>query len=307
MIRSRLSRPAAILTAVLALLLVGVAPTSAATPGWKFVNVQQLPSTVAPNGTAGFKFRILNDGKSNISQLFLTDSVNAAPTYFWNSRGTVCQTSPNLYCSFGALNSKAWIDVTIAYKAGTSNFANTFKLDSSGDPTGKNNSHGDSKLLSLTTAVSSSVNFDAGFVVDDQSYATGGSLGSGNKQISQIDLTDTLLPVTIEDGITSGIPCTIAQCANQIGEWTRLSVPGNTNLLKVTLQIWGGSVPGGVTANDISLVHTRDNGTSYLISTRCTPTTGTPTNAECIVVTKVGNNFRIVAWLTENGGLRGIY
>ena len=70
--------------------------------------------------------------------------------------------------------------------------------------------------------------------------------------------------------------------------------------------VWGGAVPGGVAAGDIFLLHTRDNGTTYAITTVCDSVTA-PTNAECIKVTKVGNNFKIVAWLFSNGNLRGGY
>ncbi len=308
MIRKRLGRVAATLT-TLALLGAGAiaaGPASAAQPGWQFINVQKLPPTVGDGAVAGYSFRIFNNGKSNISQLFLTDTVVAEPEFFWNSRGTVCQTDPDLRCSFGALTSKSFIDVIIAYRVGTSDFSNTFRLDSTGDPAGGNNSHGDSKLLPLTTQVSTNQNFDAGFVLDDPLYETTGSLGRQNKQTSSVEVSDTLIPVTIEDGNGAPTPdCDIDACDGTFGEWTYLDVPGNTNLIKATLNVWGGAVPGGVKADEIYVIHVDDAGVETVIDTPCSPTTGTPGNPECLTATKVGSNYRIVVWLFGNGNLRG--
>ena len=309
--RTQIRRLAGVsVAAALVLAALGAGPVAAKTPGWQFQNVKQLPATVAPNALAGFSFRIFNGGTSNISSLFLTDTFNGAAAYVANSRGTVCQTSPQLKCNFGALNSGAFIDVTVAYRVGTANLVNKFQLDSTGDPAGGNNSHGDSAFsVQLTTTVSSSVNFDGGFVIDDQEYATGGTLGNSNKQTSKVNVTDTLLPVTIEDGSGVTGACTIATgnaCAHVIGEWTALSVPGNQNLIKVTLMVLGSTVPGGVGAGDIYLLHNGNTGGTYAITTVC-DNIAAPTNAECIKVTKVGSNYKIEAWLNANGTLRGTW
>ncbi len=309
--RKRLSRlSAAILSAGLLGAMVAAAPASAATPGWQILNIQNLPPVVADGGVAGYSFTIKNNGRSNISALYLTDTYVGTPVYFSNSRGTSCTLSPDLRCAFGALNSMATINVVIAYRVGTTDFSNTFTLDSTGDPAGGNNSHGDSLLAPVTTTVSTSSNFDGGFTTAaSQLLQTNQTLGNGNKQASSLVSPSSLIPATIEDGITTGVPCTIGACARQIGEWTQLSVNGGatyTNAFKVTLMIWGGSVPKGATASNIFLLHTRDNGTTYAISTACNSATA-PTNAECITVTKVGSNYKIVAWLLSNGGLRGGY
>ncbi|MEO8274296.1 MAG: hypothetical protein ABI620_09540 [Chloroflexota bacterium] len=310
--RKRLSRLATALISVGLLgAMVAAAPVAAKTPGWSISEITKLPAVVADGGVAGYSFRISNTGKSNISALYLTDAYVGAPVYFSSSRGTApCTLSPDLRCAFGALNANAFIDVTIAYTVGTTNFSDTFKLDSTGDPAGGNNSHGDSFLKSVTTTVSTNSNFDGGFTTAAaQLLQTNQTLGRSNKQASSLVSPDTLIPATIEDGITTGVPCTIGACARQIGEWTNLSVNGGatySSAFKVTLMIWGGAVPNGANANNIFLLHTRDNGTTYAITTACNSATA-PTNAECITVTKVGNNFRIVAWLFSNGNLRGGY
>lgn len=311
--RKRLSRLAtAILSAGLLGAMVAAAPVSAATPGWQIINMQKLPPVVADGGVAGYSFTIKNAGRSNISALYLTDSYVGAPVYFSSSRGTsLCQLTTDLRCAFGALNAGGTINVVIAYRVGTTDFSDTFQLDSTGDPAGGNNSHGDSYLKPVTTTVSTNPNFDGGFTTAAaQLLQTNQSLGSGNKQSSSLVSPSSLIPATIEDGITTGVPCTLTgPCARVIGEWTNLSVNGGatyTNAFQVTIMVWGGAVPGGVGATDISLLHTRDNGTTYVINTICDSVTA-PTNAECIKVTKVGNNFKIVAWLFSNGNLRGGY
>jgi len=311
--RKRLSRLAtAILSAGLLGAMVAAAPVSAATPGWSIGPVTKLPPVVADGGVAGYSFTIKNTGRSNISALYLTDVYVGAPEYLSTGRGTaLCVVSPDLRCAFGALNAGATIDVVIAYRVGTTDFSDTFKLDSTGDPAGGNNSHGDSYFSeSVTTTVSSSPNFDGGFTTTAaQLLQTNQTLGNGNKQATSLVSPSALIPATIEDGFTTPVPCTIGQCARQIGEWSKLSVKGGasfTSPFKVTLNIWSGSVPKGATTGNIFLLHTRDNGTTYAITTACDSATP-PTNAECITVTKVGNNFRIVAWLFSNGNLRGGY
>jgi hypothetical protein len=311
-IRKRLSRLATALISASLLAAMAVAgPASAKTPGWTIGPITKLPPVVADGGVAGFSFRISNGGSSNISALYLTDTFVGAAEYFSSSRGTAgCTLSPDLRCAFGALNAGAFIDVVVAYRVGTTDFSDTFKLDSTGDPSGGNNSHGDSFLKSVTTNVSTNPNFDGGFTTAAaQLLQTNQALGRSNKQASSLVSPDTLIPATIEDGITNGVPCTIGQCAHLIGEWTNLSVNGGAtypNAFQVTLMVWGGAVPGGVSEGDIFLLHTRDNGTTYAITTVCDSVTA-PTNAECIKVTKVGQNFKIVAWLFSNGNLRGGY
>jgi hypothetical protein len=313
-IRKRLGRLSTAITAAALLGAMAIAaPASAATPGWEFQTVQQLPDTVGVGQVAGFKFRIYNGGKSNISALFLTDTAIGSPEFNWNSRGTACETVPEFKCAFGALNSKAFIDVIVAYRVGSTNFTNKFQLDSTGDPAGGNNSHGDSKFTDLlTTIVSSDANFAGSFTLDTSTLANVGTLNSGNPQSTSIDPPETLIPVTIEDGITTGIACTHVKCAHAFGQWSKLNVDDNhnygpTTAFKVTLMLLGSAVPGGVTASEIEVLHTTNAGSTYLINATCTPTTGTPTNAECKTVTKIGSNFRIVVWLFQNGAIRGTW
>jgi hypothetical protein len=309
-IHKRLGRISAVITlgALIGASALAAGPVAAKTPGWTIENVQNLPATVGQNAVAGYSFTIRNAGSSNISALYLTDSVNAAPEFLSTTRGTTMCTLTNLRCAFGALNAGATIDVVLAYRVGTSNFSDTLQLDSTGDPAGGNKSHGDSYFKAVSTSVSSSPNFAGSFTVDMSTLATTGTLGNSNKQNSSVEPPETLIPVTIQDGITSGIPCTIGACSHQLGEWTSLNVANAktyASAFKVTLTVYKGAVPGGLSASDINVLHTLNDGTTYVISADC-PATG-PITTECRTVTKVGQNYQIVVWLLEIGALRGTW
>lgn len=324
MIRKRLGRLATVLTAgSMALLLLGVGSAAAKNPTWSITAVK-LPSTVGAGRDAGYFVTVRNAGTSNINaatlKVIAPAGAPAAPTYFsglmWNSGGPgSCTTSGQLVCNLGTMPAGTTITFTVALHVptGTSGtFDATFSLESASGNTGSDsghNSRGDALIVTSKTAIGSGSNFDGGFSVNGSTtYSTNQSVGRNNKQASTVVSPNTVIPVTVEDGITSGVACTAAKCSNAFGEWTVLHVnDGATfgNAFKVTLLIWGGSVPGGVSTSDVVLLHTLDNGTTETISQACTPSTGTPTNAECITVTKVGNNFQIVAWLFKNGGIRG--
>ena len=274
-----LRRAVAVVTgAMLAAMLIGPATVSAAQPGWEFTNLALLPSAVSPGSSAGYSFTIHNGGSSNISHLYLTDSVNAAPTYFVNSRGTVCQQSPTLFCSFGALNSGDSIDVTVAYATPTSGsaFDVTFQLNSNGatfsDRGG--NSHGDSlNSPKLTTALSSNKNFAGAFSLDTTDVATDPSLSKQNPQSSAVTPPVSKIPVTVEDGlVTFGgagtDPCGTATLAHCIGDWARLNVDnGAAGPVKVTIMLYGKSVPNAATTSNIKLFH--EGSSPNPITTQC--------------------------------------
>jgi hypothetical protein len=296
-------------SALLGLLLLGTSGVTASTPGWEFNNNATLPATVSPGSDAGYQFTIHNGGKSNISQLYLTTSVNAVPSYFSNSRGTVCQLSPTLFCSFGALNAGDSINVLVAYKTPSSgsSFSVTFQINGTGvsfkDP---GTSHGDTLSDPFTTTLSSSADFAGGFQISDgTTYTDNGTLSKKNDQQSSATSRTLLVPVTIQDGLSSPPdgatdPCGTLSC---IGDWTSLHVGnGNQGPVMVTLVLYGKSVPNGANVGNIGLWH---DGT--VISTPCSSSTLPTGTGECITVTMVGSNFKIVAWLNHNGGLHGTY
>jgi len=298
-------------------MLIGPSAVNATPPGWEYLYPKQLPPVVTLGQSAGFSFTIHNGGKSNISQLYLTDSVVAVPSYFSNSRGTVCTLDPDLFCSFGALNSDETIDVVIAYATPTSGtkFDITFQLNSSGNTFSdgaKGTSHGDTKEQFFSTALSSSRNFAGGFTIDGTVYANDADLGPKNIQAGTVTPPTSFIPVTLEDGLAdNAFSCgTLTECANRFGEWTRLNVANGSPFasgFKVVITVLGSKVPNGATVDTIDLIHVPDVGAPYTISARCTGDGLNAGGVECISVLQVGRNFQIIAWLISNGGARSAF
>jgi hypothetical protein len=317
--------------AVLLLAALGVAPVSAALPSWD-VEFVPRPAMVAPGNNAGWDVQVWNDGPSNINDLRVTiDSTSTTASYSYftgivtaaGSDATCTTAAGATTCLVGTLPAYTHLDFTVAFPVAESYAQGSFNLTVSlragtGDTTSdgpKKKSRGDDQDFPTSVVVNDDENFDGGFVFGDLGFATTGSLGRNNKQTSAVDVPDLRVTVNIEDEITDEL-CTTADdplCANQIGEWTRLTVPGSTGYLKLTLNIWGGSVPGGTGADDIFLIHVLDNGDVEVLGDDpvnqpneiCADPNTAPTSGECIYVTKVGSNFRIVAWLLKNGSLRG--
>lgn len=297
-------------SALLVLALIGPGAVQAAPPGWAFENVKLLPATVSPGANAGYTFTIANRGKSNISQLFLTSSATTSPTYLATSRGG-CVTTPLLYCAFGALNSGDVIDVTVAYMTppSGSSWTVTFQLNATGktfsDKGG--NSRGDTLNLPMTTVLNGGKDFAGGFnLVGGSTFANNPDLGRRNIQSGAVTLPPGAIniPVELEDGPSVDFPC--SGCANLFGEWTRLNVNDGATYdsgIKVVLTILGREVPRGATEETIVLIHVSDGHGTHTISDRCDGD-GLLDGNECITVTKVGNNYQIVAWLLSNGGTR---
>jgi hypothetical protein len=312
-----LRRAVAVVTgAMLAAMLIGPATVTAAQPGWAFTNPKLLPDAVSPGASAGYSFTIHNGGTSNISQLFLTDSVKAPPTYFFNSRGTVCQLSPSLFCSFGALNAGADINVVIAYATPTTGsvFEVTFQLNSNGATFSDrgNNSHGDSLNSTpglFATALNSNKNFAGRFDLDGTDVATDQDLSKKNPQASTVTPPASNIGVSVEDGLatfggTGTDPCGTSGVLQCIGDWARLNVDnGSSGPVKVTLLLYGPSVTNAANTGNIKLWH--EGSSPNPITTVCSATTLPTGSGECITVTKVGNNFKIVGWLNHNGYVRG--
>ncbi|MBA3877288.1 MAG: hypothetical protein C0498_10180 [Anaerolinea sp.] len=295
---------------LLALTLIGPSAVQAAPPGWAFENQALLPATVSPGANAGYTFTIANRGKSNISQLYLTSSATTSPTYLATTRAG-CQTTPVLYCAFGALNSGDVIDITVAYTTPTTGSTSsvTFQLNATGvtfsDKGG--NSRGDTLNLLMTTALNGGKDFAGGFnLVGGSTFANNTDLGRRNIQSGAVTLPPGAIniPVELEDGPSIDFPC--FGCANLFGEWTRLNVNDGATYdsgIKVVLTILGREVPNAASVDTIKLIHVSDSHGTHTISDRCDGD-GLLGGDECITVTKVGNNYQIVAWLLSNGGTR---
>ena len=312
MIRKRLGRLATLTTAAaMALLLVGVGTTSAATPGWKASNAVATLSNVGPGKDAGFTVTLKNDGPGNISTLYL--KADQAASYV--SDPTHCtQLSPTLYCFFGAQNVDQTITFQVAFAvpSSTGTFTVNFSESANGFSTSDKggNSRGDINSFPGTVSVTTGGgNFDGGVNVGGDTYSDDQNVGRNNVQATKLESAPNLAAVTIQDGVTSFTCQTgVSQCSRLIGEWSVLHVgDGSVGPIKVTILVYGNAVSGNPDPSTLFLVHTKDNGTTNVITQQCTYTAGVVDNADCLagLPTKVGRNYQIVAWLATNGGIRG--
>jgi hypothetical protein len=311
--------------ALLGAMLLGTGATSASAPQWTQSPVTSLPPTVGPGTNAGYSFSATNNGPSNISALYLVSTLADPAVYaHWqvlSSGGTLvregsCPTDAALKCTIGAVNATQTVSFLIAYAVGTSNFSVIFQANTTGsiiNPNGHN--HGDALQWTGSTSVSNSQNFAGGFQLTGAPIGTTGNLGKKNDQTSTVTpkAGSTLVPVTIEDALTSQPGGTTSLCSDVtcIGDWTEVHSGGGTNVdgpIMVTLLLYGPSIPNGATVDNINLWH-QGSTPNEIISLRCSDPSAIPhqpgnTGAECVTVTKLGNNFQIVAWLHHNGGIR---
>jgi hypothetical protein len=320
-IRKRLARISTVFTAAtLALLLVGVAPAAAATPGWTASNAVPIPSTITAGKAAGYQLTLVNEGPGNISSLFLTSDTPGL-VYVSDSR---CNPDAPLDCSFGPLNvGDPAIVLVVAFStvgANGSSFTASFNLKTNGDTISdgdKKKSRGDSFVFSATTQFTASTdkNSAGGFTVPESVVAGGTTIqndqtvGTKNKQATTLQSLPANVPATLLDGPTNSAACTdTTHCPNAFGEWSTISVPSVTGQpfaspFTVVLTIIGSSVPGSLAPSEVIVLHTLESGLTEIIDQHC----GTePISAKgCLTATKSGNTWQIVVQLFYNGNLRG--
>jgi hypothetical protein len=314
--------------AMLTLAALGAVPASAATPNWN-VTFKSLPAAVKAGNDAGWEVTVWNDGASQINALQATIRVEGdGQPLWWSSMpksvdgeptgdNAACSpTSSSLVCQLGTMVDDASATITVAFNAPASAGDKiTIFVDllaGTGDTTsdGPGKSRGDDDTFDWTTNIVVNSNYDGGFVVgndeDDDTYATTGDLRRQNKQNSTVVVDDEHLPVTVEDGPTVTGQCGTVDCGEVIGEWTKIDVPNHSGMIHVTMFVYGGAVPGGVSADEIYVIHDPDEGATYTLNQvdDACPTSGTPTE-ECVKVTKTGNNWKIDVSLEDTGTLRG--
>jgi hypothetical protein len=318
--RKQLSRVGSALIGATLLLAALVPAATAAPPKWT-IAVDNLAPVVKPGNDAGFRVTITNLGPSNISALYLTSNQTFAPKYV--SPNPWCATSGLLFCSFGALNAGAAVTIdVIAYTvpSNASKFDIVFQANTNGktfsDKGG--NSRGDTldgtPVPSLT--LNSNANFGGGYIVDNTAVSNSTSLGNRNIQSTQVTAPATLIPATVEDGITSDL-CGDGLCdsGEQFGEWSRVSVAGGATFdsaFQITITVLGRTLPSPKPdAGTVLVYHTDDDGVPTIIgdiaAERCDSATA-PTNVPadgCVTASYSGQNLVIVVWVYENGGFRG--
>jgi hypothetical protein len=334
--RLRGRRSGAILAA--ALFIVAALPglATAANPSWS-IKIVKLPPSVVSGQDAGYRVTVANAGPSNINGLSLSTNINDPVTYFSGltsfATGPASCLSANVKftCNLGTMNAGQSTTFTIAYKtSGSGTFDMTVSVRSSSGDTGsdgKGQSRGDALSVTAKTGLDSG-NFAGGYFQANTTLQTNPNLGRNNKQSTSLvgfaASAGTPYDVMIRDGSTSlptdptdpnyGLVCDNPVCSSLTSEWSLINLQeGQTQAtpFHVTLVVDGSLIPGGTSESDIVLVHVWLDaaGVSHTdvigaSGARCTPSTGTPTNPECITVSKVGPNWKVDAWLFHNGGMK---
>ena len=300
---------------------VAAAPAPASTPtGWS-AEVVPLPAKVHNGADAGYRITITNNGTSNVSQLTLngTDS----PTFVGGpNAGSCSQPGVPLTCSFGSLAGvnqapRNSVRIIVSYKtpATGSSLSEAWVASTTGFSTNDGGtSHGDTLPMAATTTLTGDTNFGGGFDKDKSTVGNDGSLGLNNTQSTQVTPPVVGVIATVEDGSGVSFTCAPTICTKTFfGEWSRVTVdsgeaffdngvPPKPVLFPVSLLVFGKSLPSGVNANSIQLVHVLDSGAVDILSTKC----GSTPTLNCLTVTKVGQNFKITGWVDQNGGFKGM-
>jgi hypothetical protein len=290
------------------------------------MSVTRLPDTVSPGSYAAYVVLIHNAGKSNISQLYFTDSRAEVPFSITPSTG--CTANAALSCSIGPLSAGASKTIVVVYKTPSSgsSFAVTFQLNTSGSTftDKKGSSHGDTLSTLATTTLDSTANFAGGYVVVG---GTSFSTATGDVQQTTVNSPDTNIPVTIQE--TSG---GASQCGSgtPLGQLATVHVNNGSSYASpflTTLKIATSGVPDETVLTDLSFCHAYDSGplagTSALLP-RCA-TDAAPTNGQACFFAKwsgtssahdrdhngdaddADNHLFLVfdVWDFQNGGFRG--
>jgi hypothetical protein len=323
--RKRLTRLVSVAaTASLAVMLLGVGGAVAKTPAGWGLSAAGIVGTISPGASQGYIVTITNRGPSNIAKLYLTTldtSGGGAGTPIspvFSDLGSPCDTGVNQGCSLGAFPNGRTLTFTLGYTAaaGDSPFKIEFDINTNGYVLGQNSSHGDSFPFNVSTPVNSSHDFAGGWTLGSGAvFSTSGTLGTHNLQNTTVQAPSTHIPVTVDDSGTATFDCSAStKCGHAFGVWTSLNVNNGTtysgSAFQVTLLLYGKSIPSGVTTSQISVLHVLDGGTTETLTQtgNACPATPSTTTADCIAsVTKTGQNYTIVLWLIQNGGLRGAY
>jgi hypothetical protein len=289
-------------------LLVGAltapAVTLAKTPNWASPTPTPLPPAVRAGTPAGFELSITNNGRSNISSLYLF-TINGAPDIAYVSDAAHCNPSGQLSCSFGALRKGESVSVTVAFPTPT-DYEGPFSVDFEWNTTGlgsgsSDNSHGDELRVTGTTQVISATNanFNGGFVLPGFQTISTGPIGAGNLQTSTLFAPTTGIGASVSDGTEGTCPAPFT-C---FGEATYLTVGnGSTQygLFKVVVTIDASLVPAGTDPSQVGVVHVFDNppGGFENITNDC-PTSGTPTS-QCRTVEVVSTGAAVATFSSHH-------
>jgi hypothetical protein len=300
-------------------------------------------SSVAAGKTVGFFEWLHNNTPSNISQLYMNATTTPTATLVGASwtiqddaqtvlrQGTCVPTTASL-CSFGALNSGETVYVTAAFTT-SANLANgatqkvLFTFNATGNPPGKNQSHGDVVPLADEISISNNGDADGDFNFNGTEVAVATApVGGNNRQSTSLTLGGTLVGAAVADNPQLSTPCN-ASLIGAFPTWFSCSLlssltsvveagngkefnnpnEGNPNFgtpgIKVIVsfkdpknQLVGSNPFAYHYWEDASGAH------AELITSPCVMSGGFPTNSgPCLTVV---NNKQVIVWLTHNGNMR---
>jgi hypothetical protein len=316
-IRNR-ARLAVSLSGVVVLSLVGSGGASAATPSWD-ITVTPSPAAVSAGADAGYIVTIRNTGKSNISQVYLTDTtlgtngtaaqppVILPTTYAVPSQGSCDAPGVRLSCALGAIRSNRSASVTVAFSTGANaTFTRIFEANTTG-VAGDNpgSSHGDvlQALGSTTVGSATDPNFAGRFVIDPEAVNDSTALGATNRQSTKVTPPVGAIGVSVADG-TSNLTCPASNpCWSEASEIHVANGAVFTKGFKVEVGIYKdlSQTVHGV-YHEFDSPHGTVAGES--ITTTCSKTTP-PKTVPCLSVDKQpGGNVVVILWLIENGKIR---
>jgi uncharacterized repeat protein (TIGR01451 family) len=309
------------MSAAMTLALSGLAigSASAATPSWT-MSVTSMPASVSVGADAGYRVTISNNGKSNISQVYLTDALVAldgtpaipgtilSTTYAASTQGSCDAPGVRLTCSLGAIRSGRSASVTVAY-ASTSDptFRRIFEANTTGVAGDKSgSSHGDVLQHAGTTLTGSGADFAGRFIIDQVLTVGNAPFGAGNNQSTSVNAPQGVIGVSVQDG-TLGDACpTAAPCWSETSEIHVDNGAVYRNGFSAAIGIYkdlSQTVHGFYHRFDSPHL---DGAIGEYVTATC-PKSGTPSASQipCLTVTKLsGGSVSIQIWLKENGTIR---
>jgi hypothetical protein len=237
--RTRGIASAMVITAVVALSILGGGAAMAANPSWvvghgtdSFAVPQPLSgassSAVSAGAEVGFFEWIRNDDTSNISQLSVVGTTTPSATVVgasWtikNAGGAtvgsgLCPAATPLNCAFGALRSGETLYLVAAFTTASgladgSTQRARFDFNSTGTPGGGNNSHGDSTFVNDEVKVTSNKDAAGDFNFNQLSLtvADNQDVGSKNPQSTSVTIGATAVGAAVGDSPSLQTPCTPA-------------------------------------------------------------------------------------------------
>lgn len=310
-------------SALLALMLIGPAGVSAATPAVIVTGAGPNPATVSYNEPVAVSTAVTNDGTSTFS-LKLTTTNQSLVVRSATATGGICATTSPLSCTFKNVKPGITVsaDVVLQSPATGTSFDAQFKWDTTGIAGDRGgNSHGDSFYYPyngtptigspLTVGLNGdAINFRGRYVLSStlQTVANSQAVDSANKHATKVVAPTTLIGVTVSDGTTLACPVGVTTC---FGEASVVSVAADTAFpggFRVIITMDSSEIPSGVNANNVGIYHYGSG--SYpdeKISPRCTFTNGLPNAMPCLNARKInGNDLEITVWVTHNGVMRGL-